>query len=924
MKNQSIPVVIVIFLCLIFFTAKVDAQSAAPVISVDYGVTIINNSNVNFDIQISSENVSGNFQVTVIASKGAFTVTSTGRLSSITGNGTKSVTMTGSYYNINSALYSMTYFPDSGFSGTDMISVLATDLSSSQVGSIQVPVQISDVPVVKVPGTKSVLNNSDLAISGISISYPSIASESLPVTLSVSHGIVTLPESSGLAYIKGNGTEKVTVLGSLDNINTALAGLKYHSAPQYTGTDILTISANDMGDLGSYSMSAVVNTVAINVLDRPCVMVPAQQIQWMPDNSIDGAYLTISGTCVKDDTIGINNIQLSLATGNGTVTLGTWSNMVSISGNGTGSITITGNLSDVNSVLSFLTYRFTANYSGSDTITITAMDTGTSASSSGSININKISVNDILIVTAPQGLSTPNNTGYKIQGFFITYLNPVNSNMEAVISASHGTLSLSSVSGLEYIGGNGTASITLAGSLANINSALVSLTYAASPGYTGTESIILEMTDLNTYKTASATAMLNVTANGSSGAPDTGAAPGSSNESTVQRNGNSINIKPVLDSGNSTAKARLAMDDITRAVSSAQQDSSGNWYINITIDPISGVNIYELSLPSDLLSDPAAMLRIKINIPLCTVSIPSNLFYGTDTAGKDAVISVSGVNSSGFPAGLKAAIGNRPVIELQATLGGQKAVWKNNSTPVSVSIPYRPSGNEAANPEHIAVWCLDGSGNITPVPNCSYDASAGAVNFTVTHFSKYALSFVNKTFADLSGYTWAKKQIEIMASKGIINGTSSSTFSPAANITRGDFVKLLITSLGLTADITDNFSDVKKTVYYYDMVGIARKLGIISDSADGKFNPGAYITRQDMMVMTAKALMIAKPATQPGSFSDLSAFSDRNKLPPTVRDYAATLIKNGIISGSVGKLNPAQFTSRAEAAVILYRLLRLV
>jgi N-acetylmuramoyl-L-alanine amidase len=71
-------------------------------------------------------------------------------------------------------------------------------------------------------------------------------------------------------------------------------------------------------------------------------------------------------------------------------------------------------------------------------------------------------------------------------------------------------------------------------------------------------------------------------------------------------------------------------------------------------------------------------------------------------------------------------------------------------------------------------------------------------------------------------------------------------------------LKLLIGALDLRADITDNFTDVDKAAYYYDAVGTAKALGIVNGVGEGKFNPAAYNTRQDAMVMTARALKLAK------------------------------------------------------------------
>ncbi|WP_217582352.1 S-layer homology domain-containing protein, partial [Lysinibacillus sp. GbtcB16] len=77
--------------------------------------------------------------------------------------------------------------------------------------------------------------------------------------------------------------------------------------------------------------------------------------------------------------------------------------------------------------------------------------------------------------------------------------------------------------------------------------------------------------------------------------------------------------------------------------------------------------------------------------------------------------------------------------------------------------------------------------------------------------SKFAVSYVFKTFEDAGVYPWAQVPIEVLASKGIINGVSETAFQPEEKITRADFLLLLMKTLGLTADFSDNFSDVSQS-----------------------------------------------------------------------------------------------------------------
>jgi hypothetical protein len=177
-----------------------------------------------------------------------------------------------------------------------------------------------------------------------------------------------------------------------------------------------------------------------------------------------------------------------------------------------------------------------------------------------------------------------------------------------------------------------------------------------------------------------------------------------------------------------------------------------------------------------------------------------------------------------------------------------------------------------------------------------------------------------RTFTDLAGYDWAKMQIEALASTGVINGTTETTFGPGMNITRADFICMLVRALKLNASIDGNFSDVPSGAYYYDSVGIAKKLGIAMGKGENQFLPKENISRQDMMVIIARAMKISGKNLD-DSATDLSKFTDSSKVAPYAATAAAQLIKAGIITGNNGAINPAGTATRAETAVIMYRIL---
>ncbi|KTD84722.1 LamG-like jellyroll fold domain-containing protein [Paenibacillus etheri] len=177
-------------------------------------------------------------------------------------------------------------------------------------------------------------------------------------------------------------------------------------------------------------------------------------------------------------------------------------------------------------------------------------------------------------------------------------------------------------------------------------------------------------------------------------------------------------------------------------------------------------------------------------------------------------------------------------------------------------------------------------------------------------------------FTDIGKHAWAEEAIQALAKLGIIKGTSATTFEPGKEITRADFVTLLVRALGLKADISGNFQDVVQGDYYYEALGIVKALGIAKGTGDGMFNPKEKISRQDMMVLVVRALQAGGKWESHGMASDLNRFTDASGISVYAVDAVAALVHDGIITGKgAGKISPNATTTRAEVAVIMYRLM---
>ncbi|UJF34925.1 glycosyl hydrolase 53 family protein [Paenibacillus hexagrammi] len=412
--------------------------------------------------------------------------------------------------------------------------------------------------------------------------------------------------------------------------------------------------------------------------------------------------------------------------------------------------------------------------------------------------------------------------------------------------------------------------------------------------------------------------------NGGNKSSGRGGASSSSTEKKVEKGVNgSIKVtqKPTLQA-NKMAMAAISADDWKQLI---EAGSNSNSAITLSIDAIDGAEGYAQSLPASVLQAAGSGQSITINTPLGSVTVPADMLLSQHLSGSDqVVIRIGKVNTASFGESLKNQLGNKPVVDLSLQASGKTIAWNNADTPVTAAIPYTPTAEELQHPNHLTVWYINDKGKAEAIPNAAYDAESNSVVFTTHHFSNYAVAYVERSFADLSGYDWAKQAVESLASKGITNGTSETSFSPQSSVTRADFLVMLMRALGLSASVDANFTDVKQGVYYYEAVGAAKKLGIAAGYEDGTFAPNAPISREDLMVLTARALKLSKnwnPQTDASTV--LKSYEDASAIQPYAVQAIAALIQSGVVSGNGTGLAPQADTSRAETAVIIYRALQL-
>gem|GEM_PF-1861895 len=180
-------------------------------------------------------------------------------------------------------------------------------------------------------------------------------------------------------------------------------------------------------------------------------------------------------------------------------------------------------------------------------------------------------------------------------------------------------------------------------------------------------------------------------------------------------------------------------------------------------------------------------------------------------------------------------------------------------------------------------------------------------------------------FSDVANH-WAKEAVNDMGSRLVIEGTGSGQFTPDQAITRAEFAAIVVRGLGLEMEqAATPFSDVKTTDWYNSAINTAFTYQLINGFEDGMFRPDEHITREQAMLIIAKAMKITALQTKLSVQSAdvlLAPFTDSSEVSNWAISGVTDTLQAGIIMGRSSKgLAPKDDMTRAEVAEIVKRLL---
>lgn len=189
-------------------------------------------------------------------------------------------------------------------------------------------------------------------------------------------------------------------------------------------------------------------------------------------------------------------------------------------------------------------------------------------------------------------------------------------------------------------------------------------------------------------------------------------------------------------------------------------------------------------------------------------------------------------------------------------------------------------------------------GSFAPGPNQNGGAQPGGVS----------------GFGDVPQTNWFADAVRYVTGKSLMNGTSTTAFSPNENMSRAMLATVLYRMSGETAEADSSFGDVSSSAYYAAAVNWASSKGIVNGTGADAFSPNVSITREQL------AAMLYRYAGEPSVSADLSAYTDTIDISPYASKAVEWCVAKGILSGkSATRLAPQDTATRAECAAMLQR-----
>lgn len=204
-----------------------------------------------------------------------------------------------------------------------------------------------------------------------------------------------------------------------------------------------------------------------------------------------------------------------------------------------------------------------------------------------------------------------------------------------------------------------------------------------------------------------------------------------------------------------------------------------------------------------------------------------------------------------------------------------------------------------------------------------YNPATGVVEAKINASGVYQVVNNEKDFNDIKDKSREMQEsIKILASKGIIEGTSETEFSPDDSISRAEIAALLLRVLSRDDPNADGgFADVKKSDWFYGTAGSSKNYGMIMGFEDNTFRGNAVIAKDQILTISSRVLKKEMSYKTPTNIAEYLTYVDADQIADWAKeDIALATMANIVTRSENNKIESTENMTRGEAALIIMRL----
>lgn len=176
-------------------------------------------------------------------------------------------------------------------------------------------------------------------------------------------------------------------------------------------------------------------------------------------------------------------------------------------------------------------------------------------------------------------------------------------------------------------------------------------------------------------------------------------------------------------------------------------------------------------------------------------------------------------------------------------------------------------------------------------------------------------------FLDVPDTLPSKEAIDYLYKYRIIDGMSAEYFMPLNNVTREQFVKILINAFGLYDETAESgFDDSSARDWHYPYISSAKEIGMVMGIDEHTFGVGLPIQRQEMVAMAYRMANYISMEFTGGQQVD---FADMDSVSKYAQEAVSKLAAEGFLQPDAdGNFRPDVYATREDACMLIYQMIK--